>query len=421
MRRRALGDNELVNLTLSSSSKTISATTTSDSFIVYNNGDPLTKSSVTLTRSSSWITSATWNASTSTVSIVISKNTDACNSRSATITVKYKGNNINYTLTQSKSTTPLIKLVSWNGYDYDDCAAFGGEGSFLVRKTDTNNVTSNYVVNRSDSWITTTKSGATIYYTCADYDGSAGSHRYGYIYVNNTDGSCTTTASATVFQYANVCDVMFSDGTTYSYGSWPSNKTPIGLVMPSWTYSSTTYPGICLSLKYMSCSTPDSGTVSSETICWGGSNYSVGSTAWGGGSANANLILSVDNSNSTAWQTASTISNEGHNKYIHPAAQCCWRYHTEGTSQGDWYLPSEYDLRTFAHYFFGAIAAITALKRQYSNVSILNMGSASTFGGTYWCSTQSDNSHARNLYVRSSYGGYDYKYRTYPVLAVKPL
>lgn len=39
------------------------------------------------------------------------------------------------------------------------------------------------------------------------------------------------------------------------------------------------------------------------------------------------------------WKTADTILNRSDNGYF-PAACCCWRYHTEGTSQGNWYLPA---------------------------------------------------------------------------------
>ena len=58
------------------------------------------------------------------------------------------------------------------------------------------------------------------------------------------------------------------------------------------------------------------------------------------GKSNTEKILAVDNSGSTDWQTAATITNTGYTGTIHPAAQCCWRYHTIGTSQGDWYLPA---------------------------------------------------------------------------------
>ena len=62
------------------------------------------------------------------------------------------------------------------------------------------------------------------------------------------------------------------------------------------------------------------------------------------GKDNTDKILAVDNSDSTDWKTGVTISNSGYTETIHPAAQCCWRYHTVGTNQGDWYLPSAGEL-----------------------------------------------------------------------------
>ena len=58
------------------------------------------------------------------------------------------------------------------------------------------------------------------------------------------------------------------------------------------------------------------------------------------GKNNTSSILAVDNGVSTDWQTADTITNTGRTETIHPAAQCCWRYHTTGTTQGEWYLPA---------------------------------------------------------------------------------
>ena len=62
------------------------------------------------------------------------------------------------------------------------------------------------------------------------------------------------------------------------------------------------------------------------------------------GKTNTDKILAHDNSNSTSWQISTSINNVKDNQYIHPAAQCCWRFHTVGTSQGDWYLPAAGEL-----------------------------------------------------------------------------
>ena len=107
------------------------------------------------------------------------------------------------------------------------------------------------------------------------------------------------------------------------------------------------------------------------------------------GKANTEKILEVDNSNSTDWQTATTISNKEYNQYVHPAAQCCWRFHTEGTQQGDWYLPSAGELGyAFARY--GSInLAINTLNTQYSTT----LGIKFTIY-SYWSSTQCSPSNA---------------------------
>lgn len=39
------------------------------------------------------------------------------------------------------------------------------------------------------------------------------------------------------------------------------------------------------------------------------------------------------------WKTSPTINNESGVQDF-PYIQCCWRYYTDGTNQGDWYVPS---------------------------------------------------------------------------------
>lgn len=56
------------------------------------------------------------------------------------------------------------------------------------------------------------------------------------------------------------------------------------------------------------------------------------------GENNTKILVGLATSQSD-WKTAATIVNESGAGY-YPAACCCWRFHTEGTSQGDWYLPA---------------------------------------------------------------------------------
>ena len=122
------------------------------------------------------------------------------------------------------------------------------------------------------------------------------------------------------------------------------------------------------------------------------------------GKANTEKILAVDNSNSTDWQTATTISNEGYDQYLHPAAQCCWRYHTEGTKQGDWYLPSAGELG-YALARYGSInLAINTLNTQYSTTLGIQFGTYD-----YWSSTQYSSTYAVNVYF--DYGDVNNSYK----------
>lgn len=56
------------------------------------------------------------------------------------------------------------------------------------------------------------------------------------------------------------------------------------------------------------------------------------------GKSNTKILIDLATAQSD-WKTASLITNNLGIGYS-PAACCCWRFHTEGTKQGDWYLPA---------------------------------------------------------------------------------
>lgn len=67
------------------------------------------------------------------------------------------------------------------------------------------------------------------------------------------------------------------------------------------------------------------------------------------GKANTELLISLATAQED-WKTATSITNQNEAGYS-PAACACWRYHTPGTSQGDWYLPACGELGYFASRF----------------------------------------------------------------------
>lgn len=50
-------------------------------------------------------------------------------------------------------------------------------------------------------------------------------------------------------------------------------------------------------------------------------------------------IITNDNITQTNWKTDPHITNN-YDDNTYPASCCCWRYHTLGTKEGDWYLPT---------------------------------------------------------------------------------
>ena len=82
----------------------------------------------------------------------------------------------------------------------------------------------------------------------------------------------------------------------------------------------------------------------------------------------------------------------------YPAASCCDMFHTEGTSQGDWYLPACGELGYIMPPFNKINDAIGKMRTAYgSSVGV----ELNTHNG-YWSSTEFSSSNARRVYT---YGG----------------
>ena len=104
------------------------------------------------------------------------------------------------------------------------------------------------------------------------------------------------------------------------------------------------------------------------------------------GKSNTEKILAVDNGSSTDWQTTATITNSGYTETIHPAVQCCWRYHTIGTQQGDWYLPAAGELGYLASRWKAIDNSINKLVSSGFEALALPLGYYSCWSSTVYSS-----------------------------------
>ena len=79
----------------------------------------------------------------------------------------------------------------------------------------------------------------------------------------------------------------------------------------------------------------------------------------------------------------------------YPAASCCDMFHTEGTSQGDWYLPACGELGYIMPPFNKINDAIGKMRTAYASSVGVELGT----NGYYWSSTEYSSNYARRVYT----------------------
>lgn len=114
------------------------------------------------------------------------------------------------------------------------------------------------------------------------------------------------------------------------------------------------------------------------------------------GANNTKKIIDLATSDSD-WKTANTISNNYSSGY-YPAACCCWRYHTDGTNQGDWYLPACGEFGYVMTRFNKINNSIQKIINTYGDSDNALLDNT----GNYWISSEYGGSHAR--YITISFG-----------------
>ena len=190
----------------------------------------------------------------------------------------------------------------------------------------------------------------------------------------------------------NVVNLL--DGTTSSYGYLPSDQ-----------FTGT------ISLDGISKYYDTSNNVPSPYNADGSRNEAYYTTAY----STANALSDFDGVGNTVvltelaiaqsdWKKASTITNDYKAGY-YPAACCCWRFHTTGTEQGQWYFPACGEMG----YVINRIKAINTTINKVLSVYCSVVAVAVPDSGYYWSSSEYDASYARNLATHYGSVGYGLK------------
>ena len=156
--------------------------------------------------------------------------------------------------------------------------------------------------------------------------------------------------------------VVYSTGDTllhyikqadYSASTYPvADYVPVGVV--AYPQNDDMFSGVTgevtfMGLNWLDRTKPDSGNSNDTTgMIWGYNgfdipeltNYANSGTAITdmNGKSNTQAVIQYATAQ-TDWHTASAITNDDV-EGSYPLFECSWRYHTSGTSQGDWYIPS---------------------------------------------------------------------------------
>ena len=221
----------------------------------------------------------------------------------------------------------------------------------------------------------------------------------------------STAADYVLYDKVNDKKICVEYGTDLS--NYPSEQyTPIGVVVVPGTHD-VYGDGSCgvMSLKNMCATDPDNGSSSNSTsgnndvrLCWGSDGMVSNALSNSDGKSNSEILWGLATAQSD-WKTSSTIINSSANHYF-PAACCCWRYRTEGTQYGDWYLPALNELSYIMSSFDLINNATTRMRSLYNN----SVGVLLNTSNYYWSSSEYSNLHAKDLYTKDGNTYNDRKY-----------
>lgn len=208
-----------------------------------------------------------------------------------------------------------------------------------------------------------------------------------------------------IFAGASLGDILMWDNVnsklvTTIGGNWDATTYPISQYEP---IAINVYPAAqasdgksrFMALKWAS-NASDTGSVYEVTLMWGndGNITSTDQTALNG-RENTDKALALADGTTANTQAAFAVFAAVN------------RFRTNGTSQGDWYVPSKGELSLYQTNYADINAKITAIKTASSSI-------VKTVNADQWSSTENSNNSVWQIRSGGSYSAY-YKNDTYPV------
>lgn len=150
--------------------------------------------------------------------------------------------------------------------------------------------------------------------------------------------------------YDTTQSLRFIHQADYNTTTYPTaTYEPIGIIVTNQTstLSSVNRTVKILAKNWLDKNNPDTGNANRQNIEWGDTTVATGATSATDGKANTATVLTFATGQSD-WQTAATISYTDEQR-MYPLFECAWRYHTSGTTQGDWYIGAKDEIDAIAN------------------------------------------------------------------------
>lgn len=201
-----------------------------------------------------------------------------------------------------------------------------------------------------------------------------------------------------IFAGASLGDILMWDNVnnqlvTTIGGSWDSTIYPIAQYEP---IAINIYPAANASdgkSRYMALrwalNTSDTGSTSNVSLVWGNHNDNLTSKDQTALNGRENTDKALALADGTTANTQAAFA----------AFAAVNRFRTNGTNQGDWYLPSKGELSLYQSNYADINAKITAIKNASS--SIVN-----TVSNIQWSSTEESTNYAFSLESNGSWGSH---------------